>query len=208
MPRRPNPPLYATWASMLDRCRNERCRYYKNYGGRGIYVCERWKNFRLFEADMGPKPGPKYSIDRIDNNGPYSPENCRWATRYTQNRNKSDNRFITVDGESHLLVDLAERFGLSRNTILYRANKGLSYSEIVSPHRRIDSSGLSKAREAMKRIRETITHCKKGHEYAPDNIVWDKNGWRLCKVCYDANARRKAERRRFRATAAVPAAPA
>lgn len=203
MPRSPRPPLYSTWASMLDRCRNTRNPCYKNYGGRGIYVCDRWQNFRLFESDMGPRPTAAHSLDRIDNDGPYSPENCRWATRAVQNRNKSDNRKVVFDGVEYLAVDLGKEAGLKPDTIIYRANQGLTFDEVMNPARRINSSGLANARIAMRKIREATTHCKKGHSLS-DAII-DKNGWRLCRVCYYANMRKKAARRieRRLATAAL-----
>lgn len=81
-------PEYRVWATMLERCRRPRAANYHNYGGRGIGVCERWLDFDAFYADMGARPSPKHSIDRIDNDGNYEPGNCRWATASEQNRNK------------------------------------------------------------------------------------------------------------------------
>jgi hypothetical protein len=82
-------PEYRTWAHVVGRCCNPRNKDYSNYGGRGITVCEEWRSsFEAFYRDMGPKPDPSLSIDRIDNDGPYAPGNCRWATRAQQNANK------------------------------------------------------------------------------------------------------------------------
>lgn len=91
-------PLYATWCHMRRRCRDPKDYSYKHYGARGIKVCSRWEtDFWNFAKDMGPRPSPQHSIDRIDNDGDYFPENCRWATKQEQSQNRGD--FIVLTEE-------------------------------------------------------------------------------------------------------------
>lgn len=117
-------PEYRNWAAMLTRCTNPESQDYPNYGGRGITVCERWKSFENFYADMGPRPGPAHTVDRKDNNGNYEPANCRWATPRQQARNRRNNALVTYQDETLLLTEWARRKGICRYTLWSRYKKG------------------------------------------------------------------------------------
>lgn len=105
---------YCAWRAMRARCYNPKEPEFARYGARGISVCDRWKNdFSAFFEDMGFRPSPRHSLDRIDNSGNYTPENCRWTDRHTQARNTRDNRLIEYRGEKMTLVEAAERYGLT-----------------------------------------------------------------------------------------------
>lgn len=119
---------YNTWADMKHRCLNPKRNCYARYGGRGISICERWlecrAGFKNFLLDMGTKPTPEHELDRIDNNGNYCPENCRWATCTQQSRNRRSNRLETYNDETLCLAEWAERFGLPRRIVEGRLNLG------------------------------------------------------------------------------------
>lgn len=122
-------PEYKAWRGMQDRCNSDN----PNYGGRGIKVCERWlESFENFYADMGDRPSPKHSIDRKDVNGDYTPENCRWADRKTQDRNKRDNLYITIRGDKMTIAEAMERYSLPRHIITWRMRNGWTDEEIVT----------------------------------------------------------------------------
>lgn len=98
-------PEYISWAMMTQRCRNPHNPDYHRYGGRGIRVCAEWqKSFKQFYADMGQRPGPDYSIDRIDNDGNYEKVNCRWATIMEQAANRQNNTLLTLSGRTQHLA--------------------------------------------------------------------------------------------------------
>jgi hypothetical protein len=117
-------PEYGVWAAMLRRCRNPNTRDYPHYGGRGIRVCPRWLDFAEFMADMGPRPTSRHWIDRIDNDGDYCKENCRWATVVEQERNRGNNRLLTLHGETKCLAAWAEQYGADPDTIGTRLKRG------------------------------------------------------------------------------------
>jgi hypothetical protein len=131
-------PEYRTWHHMLDRCENHTDAAYARYGGRGIYVCEAWHDFSTFYADMGIKPGAQYSLERRDNNGPYAPENCYWATDLQQARNKRNNHFLTLFGVTKCLSEWALLTGHRPDTIAYRLKLGFSDEKaLLTPSRRV-----------------------------------------------------------------------
>ncbi len=110
-------PEYDAWKQAIQRCTNPKSNQFKNYGGRGIKMCERWLNsFENFYADMGPQPAGT-SLDRIDNNSDYSPDNCRWATPFEQQNNRRNNRLITHQGHTLSMSEWARKTGINRNTI-------------------------------------------------------------------------------------------
>ena len=112
-------PVWESWRGMLDRCTNPKHANFPSYGGRGIKVCDRWATFENFLDDMGERP-EGMSLDRIDVNGDYCPENCRWADRVTQARNTRTNRLITYGGITKTLTEWAEDLQINVSTLIYR----------------------------------------------------------------------------------------
>ncbi len=123
--------VYSVWCSMIGRCENRSDKAYKNYGARGIKVCERWKKFENFISDMGDRPS-NFTIERIDNNGDYTPDNCVWADHHKQSRNKRNNRLYTVNGETKCLTDWAVDAGITYGAALGRLKRGWTIEEVIS----------------------------------------------------------------------------
>lgn len=108
---------YATWLRIRSRCNCKTNPKYHRYGGRGIKICDRWDDFDNFHHDMGDRPSPKHSIDRINNDGDYEPGNCRWATNDVQAANKSTARVITHCGITDTLTGWSERLSMNISTL-------------------------------------------------------------------------------------------
>lgn len=124
---------YRVWRSMKARCENQSDHGFSDYGGRGISICIRWANsFEAFYADMGPRPGKGYSIDRKDNDGNYEPGNCRWATAAEQQSNRRYVRQIEYEGQTVPLFTLAARFNLNRVVFLNRIRRGWSLQRALT----------------------------------------------------------------------------
>lgn len=118
-------PTYFTWKSMKQRCSDTNSPDYPRYGGRGITVCDRWMRFEDFLADMGERPDGS-TLDRIDNDGPYSPDNCRWASATDQQANRKRTVYMSVRGESKPLAEWSRAFGLPPKTVYMRLRYGWS----------------------------------------------------------------------------------
>ncbi len=128
-------PMYGIWSKIKGRCTNPKNCAYERYGGRGIKICDRWlgkRGFENFLADMGERPSPKHSVDRINNDGDYCPENCRWATFKEQANNKGNNRVITHNGISHTLSEWCEIYHANYKRAATRVRSGYSFDDIFT----------------------------------------------------------------------------
>jgi hypothetical protein len=126
-------PEYTAWAQMKQRCYNPLERNFSRYGGRGISVCERWRdNFECFLADMESRPSSKHSIDRIDVNGNYEPGNCRWATHRVQMANRRCTRRVMFNGTLTPLTELAKEYGVNISMLSRRIERGWSVERALT----------------------------------------------------------------------------
>lgn len=130
---------YHCWCGIKSRCYNSKMNNFYRYGGRGIGMCERWRNsFESFIADMGPKPSKTHTIERIDNDGDYCPDNCRWATWDEQRQNKQNTKRVIYKGDEVTLRELSEITGLDRNLLwkrIFKLNWSVEKAATKSPVR-------------------------------------------------------------------------
>lgn len=150
-----NTPEHDAWLAIRKRCNPERAEEHPGYAGRGITICERWQaSFEAFLQDMGKRPGPEYSIDRIDNNGNYEPGNCRWAVRKTQQRNMRSNRLVEFRGETKTVAEWVEILDLNRGAVSERLRQGWSVERALSTpiaHRSPNGEAIWSKRRATRR---------------------------------------------------------
>ena len=183
--------LRTTWYNMKKRCLDPKGLQYPDYGGRGIAVCARWMDFAAFAADMGERPDPSFTLDRVNNDGNYEPGNCRWATIDEQMYNRRSTLRVVIDGEQLTTKDIAERTGLAPKTIRVRIARGTPPGKILST-----TDELLRARPQTRRLAEKARNrreadaCVNGHPYTPETIRLLVSGERVCRVCELERGRR------------------
>lgn len=156
-------PTYKVWMSMIRRCTMPSQDSYKLYGGRGIKVCDRWLNsYAAFLEDMGERPDGA-SLDRINSNGHYEPDNCRWASMKEQQRNRRGNRILTYQGQSKTVAEWAEITGVHSATIRSRIDMyGWSVEQALSTPKRSRQEACkaaASARAAKRRMHQLLHQC-------------------------------------------------
>lgn len=125
-------PEYMSWMSMIARCERPTCNRYNNYGGAGIYVCDKWRrSFEAFLSDMGPRPHG-HTIDRVDSDGNYEPNNCRWASPSQQGRNRRTNVNLTLGNETKCQAEWASLLGLNEATLGWRIRNGWTHERALT----------------------------------------------------------------------------
>ena len=133
-------PEYSAWAAMKSRCSNPSVEQYQWYGARGIKVCARWADFTAFYEDMGRRPSAHHSLGRIDNEGDYEPNNCRWEDRAQQNTNKNNNRRLMHNGINMTIGQWSRETGVPQNVIRWRIERGWPISVALGrPVRRMSA---------------------------------------------------------------------
>lgn len=126
--------LHTTWINIRQRCTNPNAPAFRNYGARGITMCDRWSDLAAFAQDVGDPPTSEHTLDRIDNNRGYEPKNVRWATRKEQMQNVRYNVKITFDGETHVMSEWARKCGVTPSTMHYRIRKWGEVRAVTTPN--------------------------------------------------------------------------
>jgi len=165
---------------MRYRCTKPFATQYEDYGGRGIRVCDAWmRSFEAFLADVGPRPGPGYQIDRINNDGNYEPANVRWVPYPEQHRNTRFNRFVEFRGERLCIAAWAERLGVTSGTLAARIDRGWPLDKALTLGRLPKNEFVLTGHLFSSALRPRPTHCRRGH------VFDEKSGPRPCRVCHN-----------------------
>lgn len=166
---------YSSWQSMIARCNNPKALSYKRYGGRGITVSSRWlESFENFFADMGPRPHIEYTLDRIDNELGYSPENCKWSSKIEQSLNKSTNTLIEYNGVIKNISVWAKEKGINCGTISSRIQNGWSIEDAVNKPAGYKKEKLKCIEEGCEKISIVKNYCRK--HYSSNWYIKNHNG--------------------------------
>lgn len=168
-------PLYSRYHKIKERCYNPNSKSYKRYGGRGIKMCDEWLNdYKSFETwAIANGYAPEFAIDRIDNDGDYSPENCRFVTLSENNQNRCSSRFYTYNGKTQNLTQWCTELGLNYRTVMYRMRRGWSFERSITE-------------PVIKRNREELIDQRFGRlvvlAYAGDEFIGkDNNSKYICR---------------------------
>lgn len=178
--------VYGVWQGMWRRCTSTKSTAYKDYGGRGIHVVDEWADFNIFcQWMLDNESAPGLQIDRIDVNGPYSPDNCRLVTSKVNNNNRRNNRRLALWGETKTIAEWADdpRCAVSKSIIENRINK-LGWTD----YEKVLTSPRDRTRKS-----QNPTHCKHGHEYTEGNTYYSKSAPHL-KKCRKCHSTRQAAR--------------
>lgn len=174
---------YTRWQAMKRRCYSEADKRYKDYGGRGIRVCDRWlHSYENFLSDMGLPPAIGYQIDRKDNDGDYEPGNCHWVSQSENSRNKRNSRFITAFGKTATLSEWAEETGIKRETIARRLNSGLCAESALDT--KLKKPGATRRVRCPSGEYDTITDMAKAVEMSISGAHHRVNSERYPDWCY------------------------
>lgn len=161
-------PEFGTWVNIVTRCHNPNNGSYKDYGGRGVFVCDEWReSFETFFADMGKKPTPDHSLGRKNNDGPYCKSNCRWETKRQQGQNTRRTHNITFNGETLCMAEWCRKTGLTAFCINYRINHGWPLEKVFS------TPGKPKKQQPQNKPEAAVENKKSARIEAPE---WEVTG--------------------------------
>jgi hypothetical protein len=170
-----NKMIYGIWKGMLSRCLNPDDDSYHRYGGRGITVCQAWRDsIDTFARDVGQRPSIEHSLDRVDNNGNYEPGNVRWATRTQQQHNRRDNVMLTMNGVTKTVSEWSRETGIHRRTITRRIRSGVPSELILKPGSHLDPIRMAVRKQ---RLRDGIARTHEGRAITINGITKLASEW-------------------------------